>query len=201
MIRAPFDGTTLERIAGTGGFLAAGDPIARVACVDPLRLRLDIPERESVLVELGQTVRLFLETGSASRAGTIVRISPTVGIRNRALVVEAEVPNPRAPSSNATLDEAGSRTEGRLRPGAFVRAEIVLDAEARALTVPSEAVVGFAGIDKVIEVEGGRAVERRVVLGRRDGQRVEVLSGLAPGAQVVLAPGGLAAGEAVAPEE
>ena len=207
-IVAPFEGATLERLAGTGDFLSAGDPIARVARLDPLRLRLSIPEREGGQVRIGQTVRLLLEGSEDVHAGTIARISPAVGERNRALLVEAEVSNPAtdAPGDGAAAGGDGEpangshrpATRGRaLRPGAFARAEVVVDPAARALFVPLEAVTSFAGIDKVIAIEDGRAVERRVVLGRRDERRVEVVSGLEPGAEVVLSPGGLQAGTPV----
>lgn len=209
-VLAPFDGATLERLAGTGDFLSAGDPIARVARLDPLRLRLSIPERESSKVRVGQPVRLLLEGSDGVHAGAIVRISPEVGARNRALVVEAEVAN-TAPSAAVGINgeappggdggdggdvrlERGSRG---LRPGAFARAEIVVDPAARAVVVPPAALTTFAGLDKVIVIEDGKATERRVSIGRRDERRVEVLSGLEPGEEVVLSPGSLQAGTPV----
>ena len=92
-VAAPFDGATLERLAGTGDYLAAGDPIARVARLDPLRLRLEIPERESALVRVGQTVRIELESAGQTREGSIARISPVITAANRTLLVEAEIPD------------------------------------------------------------------------------------------------------------
>ena len=65
------------------------------------------------------------------------------------------------------------------------------------VTVPAEALVTFAGIEKVLVVEGGRAVEKRVTTGRRSGDRLEILSGLAAGEQVILRPGALASGQPV----
>jgi multidrug efflux pump subunit AcrA (membrane-fusion protein) len=46
-------------------------------------------------------------------------------------------------------------------------------------------------------VEAGRAVEKRVTTGRRTGDRVEILSGLAPGEQVIVRPGAVASGQPV----
>jgi multidrug efflux pump subunit AcrA (membrane-fusion protein) len=57
--------------------------------------------------------------------------------------------------------------------------------------------VTFAGVEKVLVVENGRVVEKRVTTGRRSGDRLEILSGLAPGEQVIVRPGALAAGQAV----
>lgn len=180
-VRAPFDGVVAARLAGAGDYLTAGAPIARVLRFDPLRLRLDVPEREAAGIQAGQSVRVVLEGAVEPVTGKLVRTAPELGARNRTLRVEAELANP----------------DGELRPGSFARAEIVVDAEAQTLTVPAGALVRFAGIDKVIVVEGGKAVERRVTVGRTDGARVEVLDGLAAGDEVVLAPGNLPGGSAV----
>lgn len=180
-VRAPFDGVVAARLAGTGDYLSAGAPIARVLRFDPLRLRLEVPEREAAGVATGQNVRVLLEGSERTVTGTLVRIAPEIGPRNRTLVVEAELANP----------------DGALRPGAFARAEIVTDANARTLTVPAAALVRFAGIDKVIVVASGKSVEKRVTIGRTDAGRVEILNGLADGDEVVLAPGNLQGGSAV----
>ncbi len=63
--------------------------------------------------------------------------------------------------------------------------------------VPSSAIVSFAGVEKVLTVAGGKVVERRVELGRREGQAVEILKGLAVGEPVIVEPGNLVDGEAV----
>ena len=52
-------------------------------------------------------------------------------------------------------------------PGAFARAQLVTQAESDALVVPAEAVITFAGVEKVFTVTEGKAVERRVVTGDR----------------------------------
>ncbi len=186
-VEAPFDGVVVARRVGTGAYLASGDPIADLVRIDPLRLALEIPEREAASVHAGQTVRVELEGWPGVLETKLARSSPVLGRRNRALVVEAELPNP----------------DGRLRAGAFARASIVVEASAQALTVPAEALVSFAGIAKVFVVsaapEGPEALaeERHVTLGRRDVARVEVLAGVEEGEEVVLEPGNLAGGARV----
>jgi hypothetical protein len=63
--------------------------------------------------------------------------------------------------------------------------------------VPASAIVTFAGLEKVIVVEGGKAVERRVQTGRREAERVEMMEGLKPGEPVVVRPGNLIGGQPV----
>ncbi|MFL6194250.1 MAG: efflux RND transporter periplasmic adaptor subunit [Thermoanaerobaculia bacterium] len=180
-VTAPFDGMIRERMASAGDYLAAGTPVAVLVRVHPLRLRLAVPEREAVGVRVGQPVELTVEGDPGTHMGKVARISPSISEENRTLMVEAEVPNPG----------------GRLRPGAFARAEIIVQAGDTAVLVPTSSIVTFAGIEKVIGVEDGKAVEKRVKTGRHSGDQVEIVDGIKPGEAVVLVPGNIVTGEPV----
>ena len=93
--------------------------------------------------------------------------------------------------------EADVRNNGRLRPGAFVKAETVTNQTSTAVTVPPNAIVTFAGIDKVILVEGGKALEKAVTVGRRGSDWVEIKTGVNVGQTVVVDPGNLQSGQNV----
>lgn len=179
-IYAPFNGVVQEKRASIGEYLAAGAPIVNVVRMDPLRLRAEVPERESRNVHVGLAVRVTLEGDAIVYAGKIARISPTITAQNRVLIVEAEVHN-----------------NGQLRPGSYARAEIVSDDSNAAIAVPVNAIVSFAGIDKVILVQDGKAVEKPITLGRRTADWAEVLSGLKAGDAVVINPGNLQSGQPV----
>jgi membrane fusion protein, multidrug efflux system len=179
-ISAPFAGVVQEKRASIGEYLAAGAPIVNIVRMDPLRLRAEVPERESRNVHVGLAVRVTLEGDPNVYAGRIARISPTITAQNRVLIVEAEVHN-----------------SGQLRPGSYARAEIVSDDSKPAISVPANAIVSFAGIDKVILVQDGKALEKPVTLGRRTADFVEILSGLKVGDPVVVDPGNLQSGQPV----
>ena len=57
-------------------------------------------------------------------------------------------------------------------------AEIQTTASSDVVTVPSTAIVTFAGIEKVITIEGGKALEKPVLTGRRGSDWVEIKSGI-----------------------
>jgi multidrug efflux pump subunit AcrA (membrane-fusion protein) len=78
----------------------------------------------------------------------------------------------------------------------MARAEIVIGSKPSAV-VPTSSVITFAGVDKVIVIDAGKAVEKRVTLGKRAGDRTEVLTGVKAGDRVVLEPGSLQQGQAV----
>jgi RND family efflux transporter MFP subunit len=179
-ITAPFDGVVQEKRTSVGEYLAAGTPIVNIVRMDPLRLRAEVPEREAHNVKQGQQVRVTVEGDTNVYTGIIARLSPSITEQNRILIVEAEVHN-----------------NGRLRPGSFARADIVADARSLSPAVPVNAVVSFAGIDKVITIQDGKALEKPVTVGRRAGDWIEVLSGVKTGDTVVVNPGNLQSGQPV----
>jgi RND family efflux transporter MFP subunit len=179
-IVAPLDGVVQEKRTSAGEYLAAGTPVVNIVQMDPLRLRAEVPERDAPNVRQGQNVRVTVEGDANLYQGLIKRLSPTIREQNRMLVVEADV-----------------RNNGKLRPGSFARAEIVTSDNSMAVTVPSKAVVVFAGIEKVIVVQNGKAQEKPITTGRRINEWTEVLSGINVGESVVLDPGNLQSGQAV----
>ncbi|MGA9772515.1 MAG: efflux RND transporter periplasmic adaptor subunit [Blastocatellia bacterium] len=179
-IYAPFDGVVQEKRTSIGEYLAAGTPVVNIVRIDPLRLRAEVPEREARNVRQGLEVRVTVEGDTNVYMGRIVRLSPTITAQNRILVVEAEV-----------------RNKGQLRPGSFARADIVANEKSLTAAVPTNAIVSFAGIDKVISIQDGKALEKPITLGRRSGEWTEILSGINIGDTVIINPGNLQSGQPV----
>ena len=177
---APLDGIVQEKRASVGEYMAAGAPLVDIVRMDPLRLRAEIPERESRTVRTGQDVRVTVEGDTNVYLGKIMRLSPVIAEQNRMLVVEADV-----------------RNNGTLRPGSFAHAEIVTNDAKMAVTVPNNAIVTFAGIEKVIVVQNGKALERPITTGRRSTEFTEIVAGVNVGEKVIVDPGNLQSGQAV----
>jgi RND family efflux transporter MFP subunit len=177
---APIDGIVQEKRVSVGEYLAAGAAIVDIVQMDPLRLRAEVPEREAHDVRAGQHVRVTIDGDTNVYVGQIKRLSPVIAQQTRMLMVEADV-----------------RNNGKLRPGAFAHAEIVTNDARMAVTVPNSAIVTFAGIEKVIVVQNGKAQEKPVTTGRRSGEWTEIVAGVSLGDQVVVDPGNLQSGQAV----
>src|SRR5207302_2046127 len=132
-------------------------------------------------VRVGHAVALTVEGDPTVYRGRVVRLSPIVQEQNRTLLVEAEVPNER----------------GFLRPGSFARVDIMTEVSQPVITVPSSAIIVFAGVEKVLVVRQGKSAEVRVTTGRRLGEDVEIVDGLKRGDPVIARPGNLVGGQPV----
>jgi len=179
-VYAPLDGIVQQKRASVGEYLAAGAPVVDIVRMNPLRLQAEVPERDAGTVRFGQNVRVTVEGDANVYVGQIKRLSPVITQQNRMLMVEVDVQN-----------------DGRLRPGSFAKAEIVTNDAKMAVTVPNRSIVTFAGIEKVIVVQNGKALEKQVTTGRRNGEWTEIVAGVNLGEQVIVDPGNLQSGMAV----
>ncbi|MBN9120295.1 MAG: efflux RND transporter periplasmic adaptor subunit [Planctomycetes bacterium] len=156
--------------------VSAGSPVESMPATSCFRLVIDhalklgvaIPEKHAPEVAVGQSVEVRVEAyPNRVFAGVVARISPTTDVANRTFGVVIGVRN----------------GDGKLKAGGFATAEIVVRSD-RVVTVPPEALVQFAGVNKVFVVEGDRVKAIEVTVGTRDKEWVEV-GGLPAGAKVV----------------
>ncbi len=170
-LNAPLTFAVAKRNVSEGQMVREGDAMFNLAVENPLRLWLNVPERYSAEIKVGQEVRVHV--GSYPNEvfpATVSRINPTVATDSRSFQVEASVPN----------------DGNKLRPGGFAKAEIVTDRDAQSTVVPLDAIVRYAGVTKLFTVgPENRAHAVAIETGREGAGWVEVLTPLPADARVV----------------
>lgn len=180
LVRAPYDGVVAEVPVALGDMALPGRPL--VSVYDPAALRITAPVPHSVATRLapGEMPRAELPGLPAARQWlTPVRLQllPTVDAATHTVQVRADLP---AGLTGVT-------------PGMFARLWLPAASGAQtppgSVTVPVQAVVRRAEMVGLYVLDAtGRPLLRQVRLGRMEGDRVEVLSGLAVGERVVADP-------------
>jgi len=167
-IEAPDDGIVSSRTATVGAVSVPGQELFRLIRQGRLEWRAEVPAAQLHRIRAGQVVRVVTPAGDTV-GGRVRRVGPTVdGTSRNALVYVDLKPAP-------TL----------LRPGMFVRGEIDMGAS-RALTLPQSAVLLREGFTYAYRIgDDGRVAQVKIDTGRREGDRIEVLRGLAEGVRVV----------------
>jgi len=87
VLYAPMNGVVQQKQASVGEYLAAAAPVVEIVQIDPLRLRVDVPERESHKIHTGQSVRVTVEGDPDAYLGTVKPLSPSISQQNRVLSV------------------------------------------------------------------------------------------------------------------
>lgn len=170
-LTSPINGIITARNFDNGD-VAAGQPILQVMQINPVKLKINIPESFYNNVKKGMQVTAKTEIfGEEEFAGTVSLIYPTIDPLTRTFTCEVKVNN----------------ANSKLKPGMFGRVELNLG-KASTIMVSDKAVVKQSGSnDKYIFVENNGVVEyRKVQLGRRIEDKIEVISGIADGENVVI---------------
>ncbi|MBA2525614.1 MAG: efflux RND transporter periplasmic adaptor subunit [Pyrinomonadaceae bacterium] len=169
LVFSPIDGYVAERNADLGEYVSPSSKVATVVRINPLRIRIDIPEQAISEVRVGQSVSVTTSAWPDKNfSGRIARISPNVTASSRTLSVEADIEN----------------SGGALKPGQFATVRILESRSQPAVLIPARAVRTESGVSRVFVIKDGHAEERLVQLGQSESDLVEVKSGVASGEQV-----------------
>lgn len=176
-IVAPFAGRLGLRQVDVGQYLQPGQPIVDLQALDPIQVRMELPEEQLASLRPGLTVEVESEAWPGRTfTGRITAVAPALSRTTRGVELEATLPNPDA----------------ALRPGLFVSARVLLPAQRAQVTLPRTALVSNPYGDAVWLVRpparpGAPLTVRRqyVTPGPVRGERLALRTGVLPGWVVV----------------
>jgi RND family efflux transporter MFP subunit len=168
---SPIDGVVSSLSVQTGQMAAQASPPVTIIDMTALILDIRLSEFDVVKVQPGQKVDVYVDAaGSQPVEGVVEWVSPSTDPRSQAYGVRVKIDN----------------SPGKLRPGMFARAGLVLDKKENVVVVPKRAIVRQGDQAYVFVIKGGSVERREVQVGMDDGERIEVISGLNSGEQVVV---------------
>jgi multidrug efflux pump subunit AcrA (membrane-fusion protein) len=164
VVVSPMPGYISDRPADLGEYVSPQQKVATVVNLNPLRVRIDVPEQAIPQIHTGESVSVSV-AGYPDRsfAGRVARVSPNVTASSRTLTVEADVENSKA----------------ELKPGQFATVRILLPQSEPAVLVPLRALRTVSGSTYVYVIKNGHAEQRLVQTGQTEGDLVELKSGVA----------------------
>lgn len=169
-IVAPITGRVEQRMVAIGDFVTVGKAVFQLTSSQTLRVHLPFPETLAAQLRPGQAARLSTPTAPGKTVeGRVSEIRPMVGVGSRSIDVIVDVPNP-----------------GDWRSGASVNGAIVVGERPNAVTVPEQSVVLRPAGEVVYVLNAGKAEQRVVQTGLRQGGLVEIQSGVKAGETVIV---------------
>jgi len=169
-VSAPIGGVVLARQAQVGGVAGEGAPLFEIGDLSTLWVDLHIFGNDTQHITAGVPVTVSRMTDGVSQTTTLERVLPGTATASQSTVARATLRN----------------DDGLWRPGAAVKARIVVATQPAALVVPLAAVQSMDGKDVVFVRVGDTYTARAVTLGARDAGQVEVTEGLKAGEDVVV---------------
>jgi membrane fusion protein, multidrug efflux system len=172
---APLSGIVARRAIERGASAGVGQPVFTLMDVDPVRVRVGVPESEIGSVRVGQQAEVELPAlAGQTFAGRVTLVGIAADPTTRTYAVEVSVPNPAR----------------RLKVGMVAEARVQVDRWTRAISVPAGAVVRDAdGVTLLYVLDGRahRAEARRVELGAARDDAIEIIRGVRAGELVLVA--------------
>ncbi len=166
-IRAPFAGTVTEKQVEPGALAAPAAPLLTIEQAGALRLEVPVEESFLSTIRVGQAVTVKLDSLDQTIAARVSDIVPSVDPTARAFTVKIDLP-----------------AVAHLRSGVYGRAQFAHGVR-RTIVAPASAVAEQGQVQTVLVVEDALARMRIVTTGQKQGDLVEILSGLNPGERIV----------------
>ena len=163
-LKAPIDGTVIDRDGTLGEFASEARPLFTIADLSTMWIDFAVFRRDFARVRLGDPVSIDVEDGGAPVEARIDYVSPIGASDTQTAIARAVVTN-----------------DGRLRPGLFVVGRVVLSARPAEVAVKTSALQTLEGKTVVFVREGDMFSPREVELGGRDADWVEVTFGVLAG--------------------
>jgi len=172
-IRSPINGVVSERQVYPGELAQPGQPLVTILDISRIVARANIPIKQASFVKVGRQATVTSPEGVVT--GTVTVVSPAVDPTTTTVEVWVTADNP----------------EEKLKPGATVRISIRADLIRDAILVPASAILNSDEGGEKVMIFGAdnKAHERKVNVGIREGNRVQILSGLSEGDKVITSGG------------
>lgn len=164
-LKAPIDGTVIDRQVALGEYVSEQKPAFIVADLSSVWIDFAVHLKDLARVRVGDVLEIDASDGNPEITAKISYLSPIGLADTQSALARAVVPN----------------NESRLRPGLFVRGTVTLTGRKVPIAVKLSALQTI-GAKTVVFVREGEAMEARAVkLGEQDREFAEVLDGLQPG--------------------
>ena len=162
-IFAPMAGSVLEKKVTSGDYIRNGTFLVSIIRTDLLKLSFTVSEKDVGGLRVGQNVTFVVDAFPGREFhGQLKTIYPSLEERTRSLQVEAVVANP----------------DRSLKPGFFARVTLYTGTSRNTVVAPITALLYDNSTTKLFVIEGDRAKERKVRIGRKYGEFMEIVEGL-----------------------
>lgn len=170
-ITSPISGTVGMLFLDKGAMVAPQIPIAMIADINRVKIKIQVIEKDLAKVHKGQSVVITMDAYPGEKfRGKLEQLSPFVDPMTRTVEGEIIVPNPGH----------------LLKPGMFARIELITEEHTNTIVVPEKTVIEKDGERVVFVLKGEHAEIREVETGIENKRSIEILKGLKIGEKVII---------------
>jgi len=170
-IKSPVSGQVVSKLKEAGEYVSPGTVLGHVVDVSRLKVNVMVGEKDAYTLKVGQPVTITTE------------IYPEVTFKGKVSFVSAQADGAH---NYAVEIEMNNQKEAPLKAGTFVYADFARNSQQKLLLVPRTALIESLQNPMVYVVENGKAVVKKITIGRDIGSNIEVLNGLSENEEVII---------------
>src|SRR5260370_879266 len=174
-VRSPISGIIADRPLYAGEMASAGAPLLTVMNISRVIARANVPVAQAAILKAGQSARITQTDASLQATGKVTVVSPAVDPNSTTVEAWVEAANPAE----------------RLKPGATVRVDIHAETVKDAVVIPKDALLPSAegGVQVMVVGAHSKAHEKKVEVGIREPEKVQIVKGVDAGEKVIVVGG------------
>lgn len=174
-IRSPIAGVISDRPLYAGEMASAGNPLLSVVNVSRIIARANVPVAQATVLKIGQPATISQTDASLEASGKVTVVSPAVDPNSTTIEIWVEAPNPGE----------------RFKPGATVKVDIHAETIKDAIVIPTVALLPSAegGVQVLTVGADSKAHEKKVEVGVREPDKIQITKGLDAGEKVIIVGG------------
>lgn len=169
-IKSPISGFIIDIQAEKGEFVGAGMPLAFIHNIDQVYAHINVPESYYLNLKQGDQVEVKVATLNKNFIGKIIEMPPHADLKTNLFKVKVMIDN----------------ENGLLKPGMTAEVNVPVADKKAAITVPADAVLNDRGDYVVYVIKNGVAEKRMIQTGIRTETKIEVVSGLRKGEDIIV---------------
>ncbi len=168
-LRSAIDGEVIQKHITAGEAVKKDDDIFVLANLSEVWVNIAVPAKDLNIIKLGQSIKVKSDNLGIEATGKLTYLGSIIDEKTRTVTGRVVISN----------------TDQQWRPGMYVTIELLKESREVSLAVQASAIQSYQGWSVVFIKVGDIYEARPLELGESDGQWIEVLKGLQPGAEYV----------------
>lgn len=170
---SPINGILLKKFTEVGEIIGAGIPLFVISDIQTVKVNASVPESDLSLIKSGQEASVYISALDSTFAGRITEIGSLADAATRAFTVKIELKNPKL----------------LIRPGMTAEVKLLSSKQTEIIVVPAGTIlhdIDNSAFVYVADVQGNKAIKRKVVVGQILGDNIEIVSGINVGEELII---------------
>jgi RND family efflux transporter MFP subunit len=170
---SPINGILLKKLTEEGEIIGVGIPFFIISDIQTVKVNASVPESDLNQIKIGANARVYISALDSTFTGKITEIGSVAESTTRSFTVKIELKNPKL----------------LIRPGMTAEIKFASTKKSEIIVVPANSIlhdIDNSSFVYITDVQGNKAIKRKVAVGQISGDNIEIVSGIETGEKLII---------------